>query len=57
MNRKQLDALCRELRSIRKGLGEHEQGTFLKCFSAIANVLMVYNSNFNLERFRDEVFK
>lgn len=57
MNRKQLDALTRELRNVRRSLKPEEQGPFITIVDAIANVFKAYNSNFNSQKFKDEVYR
>lgn len=56
MNRKQLDALTRAMRGIRKQIGEDERRAFDITFDALVGVLVAYNANFNAQRFREEVY-
>jgi len=56
VNRKQLDALTRAMRGIRKQIGEDERRVFDITFDALVGVLVAYNANFNAQRFREEVY-
>lgn len=56
VNRKQLDALTRALRAIRKQITDDERRAFDITVDALVGVLVAYNANFNAQRFRDEVY-